>query len=314
MDIKGQGFEASVVAAEQTDTWLLGAAQEIYVAAEARGLEVPVFAGGIATEATTEKDSPAKLNSVSAKEVKHTSETRKTEELLFSQLDVAHRAHTELADALNTGQQKHTFEAAGQETVETEFTAWLSQEKLDYITAQVEAGRKPHVVATPNIEVDAQAYKQAARIFGEKQPYQTDFYTSIIDKCTPAELSGTNPDNGNKVHFNVVFEDYDDTLYGTAAKQAAGLAKLQETYPFLEAPAMLKALAYTFTLRQAQGEGEQLHGPGMTDLTYVRDYTIEPQRLDGDSYVPDSIVYGSGRFFVSYSVARPSVGGRALVG
>ncbi len=43
MDVKGQSFEATVVAKEQTDDWLVSAAAEIAEAAKDRGLELPAF-------------------------------------------------------------------------------------------------------------------------------------------------------------------------------------------------------------------------------------------------------------------------------
>lgn len=52
MDIKGQGFEASIVAAEQSSQWLIDAADEIFEAAQARGLELPSLAGTLAVSET----------------------------------------------------------------------------------------------------------------------------------------------------------------------------------------------------------------------------------------------------------------------
>lgn len=52
MDIKGQGFEASIVATEQSNQWLIDAADEIFEAAQARGLELPSLAGTLAVSET----------------------------------------------------------------------------------------------------------------------------------------------------------------------------------------------------------------------------------------------------------------------
>ncbi|MCE7936974.1 hypothetical protein DYH10_04290, partial [Candidatus Saccharibacteria bacterium CPR2] len=54
MDIKGQGFEASIIAAKQSDEWLIEAADEIREAAKARGLELPAFVGSLAVDSATD--------------------------------------------------------------------------------------------------------------------------------------------------------------------------------------------------------------------------------------------------------------------
>lgn len=305
MDIKGLGFEATIVAAEQSEQWLVDAAQEIYEAAQTKGIELPVFAGGVATEATVETGEVDETNEVQL----DTSEVR---ESLFGQLDIAHAAHEEVVDALNTGKRKNKIEVADRETVETEFAAWLTEDRLGYIAEQVAVGRTPHVVATPNTEVDAKTLEKASRKFGDKQPYATDFYSGVVGQCTPAELSGTNPKNGNKVHFNVVFEEFDDELYGTPAAQKAGLTKLQEDDPFLEAPSMLKGLTHVFTLRKARGG--TLSGSSTANLTYIRDYTVEPQPVGYGSCVPGLIVLDGGGLVVRNSHVRRDGVGRALVG
>ena len=233
-------------------------------------------------------------------------------EVLFGKLDVAHRGHTAVVEALNTGRRKDKFEAADRDTIETEFTAWLSEEKLCYITEQLAAGRVAHVTASPNVEIDVKTYEKAARKFGENQRYSTDFYSDVASQCTPAELSGTDPENGNKVHFNVVFEDFDDELYGTVQEQKDGLTKLKQDAPFLEAPSRIKSLTYDFTLREDR-DGN-LSGSGVNNLTYMRDYMVEPRRVGHRLYVPFSFVRDYGGPVVSSSHVQNPVVGRALVG
>lgn len=266
--------------------------------AEQLGL-VTETAGSLATEATVETNE-IKLNTVEVKES------------LFGQLDVAYAAHEEVVDALNTGREEDRFEAADRKTAEAEFTAWLTEDRLGYIVEQVAAGRIPHVMATPNVEVDDETFEKAARKFGEKQPYATDFYSGVVNQCTPVELSGTDPTNGNKIHFNVVFEDFDGALYGTPEANGTGLAKLQEVNPFLEAPSMLKGLTNVFTLRKARGG--TLSGAGTGKLTYMRDYTVEPKPFGGDSCVPRLIVRDGGNLIVDRSCVRYDGDGHALVG
>lgn len=233
-------------------------------------------------------------------------------EALFGKLDVAHKGHAATVDALNTGRHKDKFEVVDRKTTEAEFADWLSDEKrLSYITEQMEAGRVPHVIASPNVEIDSKTYTKAARKFGEGQPY-SNVYTDVTDQCTPAELSGTDPSNGNKLHFNVVFEDFDESLYGKVAESKAGLIKLQEDAPSLEAPTRLKALTYGFTLRAERGG--VLNGPGTADLLYMRDYMVEPKPIGRGLCVPRSVVGGDGGAVFHGSNVEFPYDGRALVG
>ena len=75
---------------------------------------------------------------------------------------------------------------------------------------------------------------------------------------------------------------------------------------------MLKGLTHVFTLRKARGG--TLSGSSTANLTYIRDYTVEPQPLGYDSYVPSLIVNGRGNLSVVRSYVRNDFAGRALVG
>ena len=238
--------------------------------------------------------------------------TIEAKELLLGQLDIAYRGQVDTVGALNTGKDEgDKIKPASSETLTSEFETWLTPDKLSYIAKQIEAGRVPHLLATRNVQVDSETLLQAAEQFAKGQP-DSRSYRDIINQCTPAELSGTNPNSGNQVHFNVVFEDFDKDLYGTVAEQKAALTRLQTENPFLEAPSMLKSLTYLFTLRAERGG--QLSGDGTFDSTFNRDYTLEPKSFGGGLCVPFLIVIDCGTFIVGDSFVRNDRVGRALVG
>lgn len=293
MDFKGPGSrKVSIVAAEQPDEYLIAAAWEIRAAAEARGLVIPPYAGSIATEAAANTDRYAAER-----------------EMLLGQLDIAHTAHLATAKALG---MRSEYAPASRDVLGHEFKTWLTESKLSYIAEQMAAGRTPYVVATPNVAVDYFTLDVAADKFSQGQPLSVSFYSEIIDQCTPEELSGTDPKNGNKVYFNVVFGEADPGLYGDVQASKAGLARLKRNYPFLEAPSQLKSLAYYFTLRAARGG--TLEGPDVGGLTYMRNYALKPKKYHGRLEVSESTLNQGGRLFVIGGDVRMERDGRALVG
>lgn len=240
------------------------------------------------------------------------SKTKEAKELLLGQLDIAYRGHVDTVDALNTSKEESDKKnPASSETLASEFETWLTPDKLNYIAKLIEAGHVPHLLATRNVQVDSQTILQAAKEFAKGQ-VDSSIYPDVINQFTPAELSGTNPNRGNQVHFNVVFEDFDKDLFGTVAEQKATLTRLQAENPFLEAPSVLKSLTRLFTLRAERGG--QLFGVSTSTLTYDRDYTLEPKSVGSDLCVPYLYVHDLGYFLVGASFVRYGFVGRALVG
>lgn len=298
MDIEGKGLKVRINPAEQPDDWLLSASQEIAEAAEARGLELPAFAGTVAVEATTEV-------SVNPTELK---------EAITGQLGAAFTGYQTVAEDLNgTRKPEEQFDPVSQEAVAEEFAAWFTGEKAEQVARDMEADPELRftLIATPNETATADEAIKLAKTFGEGQPYSTDVWTKIVKRYTPEQLSGTNPANGNKVQFGLVPNKFNPDLYGTVPQQRAALAKLQADRPNLRVPSFLEDMALWRTLR---AQGNTLTKGQVFDRTYIRHFDLPEQRIDGGVYVLSSYVYNDGKPNVNVSIVRYDRSGRALVG
>lgn len=300
MDIEGKGVTVQVDPTEQSDDWLLSAAQEITEAAQARGLELPAFAGTVAVEATTEvSDDPLELK-----------------EAITGQLGTAFTGYQTIAEQLNgmsMRKKNEQVEVADQETVAKEFEAWYTEDKQAYVAEAMVADPELRftLIATPNETATADEAIKLAETFGEGQPYSTDVWSKIVKRYTPEQLSGTNPTNGNKVQFGLVPNKFNPDLYGTVPQQRAALARLQSDMPSLRVPSFLDDVTLWQTLR---AQGDTLTEGAVFDRTYIRHFDLPNQRFDGDDYVLSSFVGYDGGPDVCESGVRYGHGGRALVG
>ena len=284
MDLKGNGVVVQVEAAQQSDEWLLGAAQEIAEAAEARGLELPSFAGAVAVEGATDE-----AEATTTTEVETT-----TKEVLLGLLDTTSRGYNAVLDSLNQGRRKKdVLVGASDEKLAEEFEAWFTEEKLAYVTAAQETD--PNVrftlVATPNVLASSKDVTKAAKAFGENQPYSTYVWDELYGKYGAEQLSGTDPSNGKTVAFSLIPSTYTPEMDGTVIEQRAKFAKLQADNPDLKVPSVLDAVTYWQTLR---AQGYQLRDNFTFDRTYIRHFDLPEQRVGGWSGVPDSYVDNGG--------------------
>lgn len=304
MDIKGNGVTVNVDPAEQTDDWLLSAAQEITEAAEARGLELPVFAGNVVIEAAEK----AKSGSV----VEH--DPSGVKEAIAEQLGSTFTGYRTTAEQINSGRNdKEQIDLADKATLAKEFEAWFTAERLDYVKSAMEAnpGLCFTLTAKPNVLVTPAEIIAAERKFGEDQPYATDVWSDILKLYTPEEVSGTNPESGNSVAFSLIPSKTNPALYGSVQHQKNTLKALQAENPFLKDSRPLDDLVYANTLRAG---GNKLVGNGVLQLTHQRNYGMEIQRIDRFVYVPFSLVASSGERNVGFSYARVDDDARVLVG
>lgn len=287
MDIKGNGVEVRVNPSEQSDEWLIGAAQEIADAAQERGLELPFAAGVVAVEGAMQAEAETVTEEVEAP-------TYETKESIAEQLGFAHKGYQAVIDSMNVRRKKEILHVIDAETLATEFDAWFTADKLATVVAAQEAD--PNVrftlVATPNVLVNAKDIIKVAKAFGQNQPYETYVYDPLYNKYSAEQLSGTNPDNGNSVQFSLIPSTYTPEMSGTVVDQRAKLAKLQTENPDLKVPSVLEGVAYWQTLR---AQGEQLADNTTFDRTYIRHFNLPEQRFDGWSYVPYSYVGDVGK-------------------
>jgi hypothetical protein len=304
MDLKGNGVVVQVEAAQQSDEWLLGAAQEIAEAAEARGLELPAFAGAVAVEGATDE----------AEATTTTEAETTTKEVLIGLLDTTSRGYSAVLDSLNQGRRKKdVLVGASDEQLAEEFEAWFTEDKLAYVTAAQEAD--PNVrftlVATPNVLANSKDVTKAAKAFGENQPYSTYVWDELYGKYSAEQLSGTDPSNGKAVAFSLIPSTYTPEMGGTVVEQRAKFAKLQADNPDLKVPTVLDAVTYWQTLR---AQGYQLRDNFTFDRTYIRHFDLPEQRVGRWSVVPYSCVYDDGRPYLDLSDAGGRYDARVAVG
>ncbi|PIZ61648.1 hypothetical protein COY17_03980 [Candidatus Saccharibacteria bacterium CG_4_10_14_0_2_um_filter_52_9] len=273
MELKGNGISVQVNPAEQSDEWLISAAQEIAEAAQVRGLELPLAAAAVAVEATTH---PETLDEV--------------RESLYGQLNTAYLAYDTLTQKLDDGRKTKDRVSIGSETeITIEFETWLTDEKVAYVQAAMEADPELRftLVATPNVELEKGEVERLAKTFGEQQPYETSVYENLYKKYSPQELAGTDPSNGNDVMFSLIPSKFDEALTGTVVKQQAKLAEMQKANPSLKVPSVLEAVTYWQTLRAS---GDTLSDSEAFYKTYIRHFNLDAKRFGGWSGVPDSVV------------------------
>lgn len=303
MDIKGQGFEATVVAADQTDQWLLDAANEIREAAEARGLEVPAFAGATATDATTDVELVAVVEVVP-----------ETKESIFGQLDSAVTGYNAVMNSLNAGKRRNNkVETQEPATIEAALGEWLTDERLEIVNDMKEKqpGVEFTLIATPNVLTTAKDIIRIAEKFGADQPYSTYVWEELYKQYNVEQLSGTSESSEAVVNFALIPSQFTPWLEGTVTEQRAALANVQAIHPELKVPSVLDAVTYWATLR---AQGESLTGEGTFDRTYIRHFDLPERRFDDWSYVPKSFVFVNGEPYLYRSSAGSSYDGRVAVG
>lgn len=300
MDLKGQGFEATVVAKEQTDDWLVSAAAEIAEAAKDRGLELPAFAGGVAVEASE--------TGALAQEIDLNLE-------ILAQLGSACRVYGDTLGALNGDRKrKDKVELATAETVVAEFEDWFTDERATFVKEAMEADPELsfRLTATPNVTASKDEILTLGKQFGQNQPYGTSTWEEIYGRYTPEQLSGTNPADGKAVKFRLIPNKLSEDMYGTVTEQRAKLEKMQaDKGKFLGVQSVLEDVVFWRSLR---AEGDSLTEGVVFERTYARHFDLPEQRIDGFVCVPDSYVYDDGQPSLSYSYARLGDHARVSVG
>ena len=287
-----------------TDEVLLETANAAFEVAKERGLELPLAAGILTVEQEVELQTPAETTADTAD---------LTKESLLEQLGTAHKGYEATINALNAGKHKNKLEVASEETVQKEFEAWFSDDKLKGAKSlmELDPNTKFTVVATPNIEVDADGITKIGTAFGRNQPYPTYVYEPIRKKYTAAQLSGTNPSNGNAVQFSLIpHTAAPAALYGTVVQQRAKLTEMRKENPELKVPSELDAVTFWNTLKVA---GEFDNGYDWRN-TVIRGFNLPEQRIGDWPGVPDSFAYVDGGPTLYRSFAENDFHSRVSVG
>ena len=298
MDFKAKGIKVTIDPNEQSNQAVLDTIQEFADVAKERGLELPFATGVTAVEATVENPNAR----------------QETYESISEQRVGSIMGYKSTVDAINLIRNKRPkIKTAEIHMFDTEFEEWLTEDKLDYVKAEMKADPELRftLVATPNIPVAAQELSQVAKEFGKNQPYSTDVYSPMYDCYTPLQLSGADPGSDKAFMFSLIPNKFTADMYGTAIEQRAKLAKLQVENPFLRVPSVFEDLTFWNTLR---AQGDALNSGNVFDRTYIRHFDLTEQKLDGRWFVPGSFVNGSGRPDLYYSGAQDGSSARVLVG
>jgi hypothetical protein len=303
MELKGNGLTVQVNPAEQSNEWLVGAAQEIADAAKERGLELPFATGSIAVEGAMQSET-------------HENPTHSTKESLSEQLATTYIGYNVTTGLLNEGRRKKDqVPIVKPETLREELDAWLTEEKVAYIATAQEADPEVRftLVATPNVLVNDRELANAAKEFGKGQPYETYVWDSLYSRYTPEQISGMDPSNGKAVMFSLIPSKYTPGMDGTVVEQQAELAKLKADTPDLKVPSPLEAVTYWQTLR---AQGYQLRDKFTFGRTYIRHFNLPEQRVDDwlSLSVPASYVGDDGKPILRRSRAQNDNLARVAVG
>ena len=237
-----------------------------------------------------------------------------TKESITEQITSVFVGFNAVVDVMNSGRRKKdVLQGINHETINAEFEAWFTDDKLAYIAAAQESDPNLHftLVATPNVLASSKEIIKVARAFGENQPYGTYVYDSLYNKYSAEQLSGTNPDNGNSVQFSLIPSAFTPEMSGTVVGQRAKLEKLQADNPDLKVPSVLEGITFWHTLR---AQGNSLDSGAVFDRTYIRHFDLPEQRIDDWTYVPYSYVDDDGEPYLYSSYVQYDRYGRVAVG
>jgi len=298
MDFEAKGIKVTIDPNEQSNQAVLDTIQEFTDVAKERGLELPFATGVAAVKATVENPNARQA----------------TYESISEQRAGSFKGYESIVEAINLTRNKRTkIKTAEMHMFDSELKEWLTEDKLDYVKAEMKADPELRftLVLTPNVLITAETLGQVAKEFGKNQPYSTYVYSPMYDCYTPLQLSGPGTDTDKAFKFSLIPNKFTADMYGTAAEQRAKLAKLQVKNPFLRVPSVFEALTFWNTLR---AQGDALNSGNVCDRTDIRHFDLTEQKLDGDWYVPGSFVNDDGKPVLSDSFARGDYDARVLVG
>ena len=306
MEIKSKGVIIQVQVEKQPDKWLLDSAQEIAAAAEARGLILPAFSGGLALEGYKPE----------AQQLMVTKETPSlsAQEVITQNFKASMLGYRAVLGSLNSSRSRPERVAlASKEEILSEFKHWYTAPKQAYAEEALAANPtlRFSLVMTPNRLVNSQELEKAAKDFGDDQPHPTTIFESLLEQYQAEQLSNTHPENNQAVSFSLIPNQLTNDMDGTVDEQCAKLEHLKSEHPFLKVPSLLDAVAYWQTLR---AEGHRLTDDTAYARTYISHFDLPTVQLEGISYVPQSFVSidgGAGIFpsSIKYGqIARIAIG------
>lgn len=211
------------------------------------------------------------------------------------------------------------LETADTETLRREFAAklatWQEQGVYRYVLEQlIEKDTQFNLVMTPNVLASKEQIIGAAKAFGQTQPEPISayIYRELYDQYSGEELSGAQ-EQGVSARFSLMPSKFTPELGRVpVAEQRTKLQQLKDSLPRLtiRVPSVLDAISYWQSLRASSVTAS---GDGTYYKTSIRHIDLEPKRIDGYLYVPDSDVEDD-EPNLHYSIAEDGVDARVLVG
>lgn len=241
-------------------------------------------------------------------------------EAIRDQLRGAFMAYSTVAGQLKTERRFRKPESGvSAQELERLFTLkdkeWQENGVYDHLVEELIAnGARYNLVATPNVEATEKQIVALAEAFGKEQPYETQVYDELYRKgrYNGKEFSGNG--GNDPVRLSLIPSRRDAVLSGkTVETQVRMLREQQAGKPNLNlrVPSVLDAVTYWYTLR---AQGDKLADSSAFYKTHIRHFDLDPQAVDGCSYVPNSCVGLVGGPDLGYSFVEFADDARVAVG
>jgi hypothetical protein len=278
---EGRGLIVDIDPTKQSNEWLLAAAAEIATAAAGRDLELALPSNG---------EAPSMTTASTGGDVARVA----VGERITNQLGTALLAYQTVAETLNGVQeQDDQVQPVTEKKAAEELASWLTDEKIEYVQAAVEANPELHftLVATPNVAVMHDGIRHLAQSFNTFPEAEPTMYAPFYDKYSQRELAGTDPANGRTIMFSLIPDSADERLQGGSAHLRSILARLQATTPSLKVPSVFEGVNHWYALRAA---GQSLVGQKAFRQTVIHHFDLDVKRLGTQTRNPASCVLVGG--------------------
>jgi len=269
---------------------------------------------------TVARDRGLVLRTVGAATVKSAESKVKLD--VFQSIPDVYDSYVATTKHLNAGRQKRSDKVAIEKLVKFSSAIMGQLEDpatLDYMVALVDADPELKFVPKPvaNVPTTARQIMELAEANGElmsRPLYEWAGRAAFLGQFSELELSGTNPESGDLVHYGFAPTKLTSRLYGNVEHQRNELVAMNNENPGVSivSPGPLRSVA-------GWDINRRLGLPLTFDALYDRSVNVEAKPSDPNQpagaylYVPASNVYGYDSS-VDFSWADNDYYGRAWVG